>query len=80
MKRIIVIALLFTLNKAFSQNKRDTTIIWYSVPCHDSLGNVTVYKKTFHHIPTRHDTIEFGHIIDSERGKTKKINSRKPKK
>jgi hypothetical protein len=81
MKKIITtIVFIFTLNNVFSQNKRDTTITWYSVPCYDSLGNLTIYKKTYNHIPTRYDTIEFGHIIDSGSGKTNKINSHKPKK
>ena len=81
MKKIITtIALIFSLNNVFSQNKRDTIIVWYSIPCYDSLGNVTVYKKTYDHIPTKQDTVEFGHTIDVWNGKTNKINSHKPKK
>jgi len=58
----------------------DTSITMRSVPCYDSVGNVSIYTKTYDHIPTKQDTIEFGHAVDIWSGKTKKINSRKPKK
>lgn len=70
MKLLIVLALATS----------DTSITLRSVPCYDSLGNVTTYVKTYDHIPTKQDTIDFGHRIDVWSGKTKKVNSRKPKK
>ena len=66
MKKIITTAaLIFSLNNVFSQNKRDTIIVWYSIPCYDSLGNVAITKQTFDHIPTHKDTISFRHRDDS---------------
>jgi hypothetical protein len=58
----------------------DTSITMRSVPCYDSVGNVTTYVKTYDHIPTKQDTINFGHTVDIWSGKVKKVNSRKPKK
>ena len=56
---IILVILLLLIDKSYSQTKRDTLITWYSIPCYDSVGNVTYYRKTFDHIPTRKDTLSF---------------------
>jgi hypothetical protein len=56
---IILVILLLLIDKSYSQTKKDTLITWYSIPCYDSVGNVTIYKKTFHHIPTRKDSLSF---------------------
>ena len=65
---------------ALALMSQDTSIILYSVPYYDSVGNVTTYVKTYDHIPTKQDTVEFGYRIDMWRGETKRVNSRKPKK
>jgi len=65
---------------ALALMSQDTTIILYSIPYYDSLGNMITYVKKYDHIPTKQDTVEFGYRIDMWRGKTKKINSHKPKK
>jgi hypothetical protein len=57
----------------------DTSITMRSVPYYDSVGNVTIYTRTYDHIPTSKDTVEFGCVIDVWSGKAKKVNSRKPK-
>ena len=56
---IILIILLLFIDKSYSQTKKDTLITWISIPDYDSLGNLTIYKKTFNHIPTRKDTLSF---------------------
>lgn len=61
---IILIILLLLIDKSYSQTKRDTTITWYSIPCYDSVGNVTIYKQTFNHIPTRKDSLAFKYRRD----------------
>lgn len=61
---IILVILLITIDKTYSQTKKDTTIIWISIPCYDSVGNVMYRKKVFNYIPTHKDTIEFGRRRD----------------
>ena len=62
MKKIILsFGLLIAFNFAHSQVVKDTLIVWVSgVNVYDSLGNVTIYQRTFHSIPTCQDTLDFG--------------------
>lgn len=63
-KGIVILILLLYYLSANAQIHKDTTIIWNSVPCYDSVGNVTIYRKIFDHIPTHADTINFKHTIN----------------
>jgi hypothetical protein len=66
MKLILILSFIF----------QDTTIFLYSVPTYDSVGNVTIYRQSFDHIPTKKDSIDFGYRIDiwSDESKKKKSN------
>lgn len=46
--------------------RSDTTIVWYSPPSYTKDLLVQKKAKTFDHIPTHQDTIEFGERLDIE--------------
>ena len=60
MKKLTFILFLFITASASAQTSiGDTSITWYSVPCYDSVGNMYIYKKSFDHIPTQQDSLNF---------------------
>jgi rare lipoprotein A len=61
---IVIVTLLLYFFSTNAQMHKDTTIIWNSLPCYDSVGNVTIYRQIFDHIPTHADTIKYNHIIN----------------
>ena len=63
-KGIVILTLLLYYLSTNAQTLEDTTIIWNSVPCYDSVGNVTIYRQIFDHIPTHADTIKYNHTIN----------------
>jgi hypothetical protein len=65
MRHVIFLFLFLISFQSYSQTKKDTSITWISYPCYDSVGNVTYYKKIFNYVPTKKDTLKFGHHIDT---------------
>ena len=63
-KGIVILTLLLYYLSTNAQTLEDTTIIWNSVPCYDSVGNVTIYRQIFDHIPTHADTIKYYHTLN----------------
>jgi|LakMenEpi03Aug12_release.lakeMendotaPanAssembly.Ray.scaffolds.fasta_scaffold406958_4 hypothetical protein len=59
MKKITLILISFLFMNLAKAQKTDTTIVWYSIPYYDSLGNVYTTKRVFNRIPTREDSIQF---------------------
>ena len=62
-KILVLITLLLATNFAIgqkNQNKKDTFIVWRSLPIYDSLGNITTTFQQYDHIPTFEDSVEFG--------------------
>ena len=54
----IIVLLILTLPLRLS-NKNKKTYTLESIPTYDSLGNLYGIKKTYDHIPTHNDSIEF---------------------
>ena len=58
MKKIIITSLIL-LSTIFASAQVKKEYYIESVPCYDSVGNVTIYKQTYDHIPTKEDIKEF---------------------
>jgi hypothetical protein len=62
MKKITITSFILLLTICVSaQVRRDYYI--QSIPYHDSMGNITIYRQTYDYQPTKEDSIEFEHNL-----------------